>query len=155
MFRKKAQAQFKHFLPFYSSKTRPSNTLHFYLRASQADYQPPTFQQYHQQEQQYNSHSVVQILVGLTLATTGFYQLQKGSKRSLASAEEAQEEAKEDEAPRLTPKVDIHANPFEIPKLIMQREADKKKEYEARQKIDVQNILNESEVKEMRVADKD
>ena len=37
----------------------------------------------------------------------------------------------------------------------MQREADKKKEYEARQKIDVQNILNESEVKEMRVADKD
>lgn len=60
----------------------------------------------------------------------------------MASAEEAQEESKEGEAPRLTPSFDIHANPLEIPKLIMQREADKKKEYEARQKIDVQNILN-------------
>lgn len=73
----------------------------------------------------------------------------------MASAEEAQEEAKEGEAPRLTPSFDIHASPLEIPNLIMRREADKKKEYAERQKVDVQNILNETEVKEMRVADKD
>lgn len=53
------------------------------------------------------------------------------------------------------PKIDFQANPFDIPKLLAQREADKKKEYAERQKVDVQDILNTKELKEMRVADKD
>lgn len=44
---------------------------------------------------------------------------------------------------------------LEIPRLLMQREADKKKEYAQRAKIDVKEILSDKEAQEVRVADKD
>jgi hypothetical protein len=49
----------------------------------------------------------------------------------------------------------IHPNPLEIPRLIMEREARKKKEYAERTKMDVKKILGDQEAYEIRVADKD
>ena len=44
---------------------------------------------------------------------------------------------------------------LEIPKMLAEREAQKKREYAERAKVDANEILNPSELKELKVADKD
>ena len=44
---------------------------------------------------------------------------------------------------------------LEIPKMLAEREAQKKREYAERAKVDANEILNPTELKELKVADKD
>lgn len=46
-------------------------------------------------------------------------------------------------------------SPFEIPRLIAQREAEKRREYSERTKVDVRNIVNDKEAKKIRATDSD
>ena len=45
------------------------------------------------------------------------------------------------------------ASGLEIPRLIMEREAEKKQEYLQRAKVDVKDILNDKQLKSIRVAE--
>ena len=50
---------------------------------------------------------------------------------------------------------EVPTSPFEIPRLIAQREAEKRKEYSERTKVDVRDIINDKEAKKIRASDSD
>ena len=50
---------------------------------------------------------------------------------------------------------EVPTSPFEIPRLIAQREAEKRREYSERTKVDVRNIVNDKEAKKIRATDSD
>ena len=64
----------------------------------------------------------------------------------MANIDRSSEDPIYDESRDKRPDESVHPNPLQIPGLLAKREADKRKEYAERAKVDVREILNDRDI---------